>query len=143
MSMITSITSGPRNSGMELLRITAMFLVLVVHADYVALGVPEDVMNANTICRVAIEALGLVCVNCFVLISGWFGIRASIKGFCNFMFQCVYFMGGIWVVRLITGGEGSILDIFGKVQCLYPHISAYISSPLFSTLSLSNPQLNV
>lgn len=38
LQRITSITAGPRQSNFELLRILAMFLVLVVHSDFWSIG---------------------------------------------------------------------------------------------------------
>ncbi len=104
---ISSITSGPRQSNIELLRILAMFLVLVVHADFWALGRPaaEDfsINPLNAFTRTIIESISIVCVNVFILISGWFGIRPSLKGFCNFVFQCAFFLFGIYAIMLATG----------------------------------------
>lgn len=91
-AQITSITRGPRQTNMEILRILAMIMVLIIHADFLSLGGPatrpsgvEELVNSVT--RTWIEMLGLVAVNVFVLISGWFGIKASLRGACNFLFQ--------------------------------------------------------
>lgn len=98
---------APRQSNFELLRIIAMFLVLAVHANYPSLGAPsiEDFTMepfASTT-RVFMKALCIMCVNLFVLISGWFGIRPSIKGLANFMFQVLYFYTGTFILALIFG----------------------------------------
>ena len=84
-----------RLSNIELLRIVAMLFVLIVHSDFVALGTPStnDCMESGiaSFTRIFLETLSYVCVNVFVLISGWFGIKPSKKGFCNFIFQCFFF----------------------------------------------------
>lgn len=84
-----------RESAMELLRILAMLMVLIVHADYAALGVPSAnlLRDAPTaaLCRVGFEQLAIVGVNTFVLISGWFGIRTTLRGVCNLLFQVVFY----------------------------------------------------
>lgn len=92
---ITSITRGPRQSNFELLRIIAMFMVLCQHADFLPFGTPNAQSIAvapwSEFCRIFVESAAIVGVNIFVMISGWFGIKATLKGFCNFLFQVVYF----------------------------------------------------
>lgn len=104
---ISSITKGPRQSNMELLRIVAMFLVLVVHTAFMTTGAPskEEIINSfiPSITKISFESLSIICVNVFILISGWFGIKPSVRGFCNFLFQCLYFLLGIYIVLLIVG----------------------------------------
>lgn len=104
---IDSITSGPRQSNFELLRMFAMFLVLMTHANLVSLGLPslEDFSTypLNAFVRTFFESVAIVCVNAFVLISGWFGIRPSVKGFLNFIFQCSFFLFGLFIIFLILG----------------------------------------
>ena len=99
--------SSHRQSNMELLRIVAMFLVLVVHADFAALGHPThaDAVNETmtTIWRYVFEGLAIVCVNVFVLLSGWFGIRSSWKGFFKFIFQVAFFSIGLFILGLSMG----------------------------------------
>lgn len=84
-----------RDSNMELLRIIAMLLVLIVHADFMALGFPllEDLQNApiTTFSRIYIGALSSVCVNVFVLISGWYGIKLKFKSLFKLIFQTSFF----------------------------------------------------
>ena len=84
-----------RESNFELLRIISMFLVLVVHADYFSLGAPsfQDCVSnpVQSIFRIGVESISIICVNVFVLISGWFGIRFKWKSICNFLFQVFFF----------------------------------------------------
>lgn len=96
-----------RQSSIELLRIIAMFLVLGIHADFLALGTPDidefRTSSISTVVRVFIESLTVVCVNVFVLISGWFGIYPKIKSVSKFIFQCLFFLIGIYVIMYIAG----------------------------------------
>lgn len=83
-----------RVSGMEALRMLSMFMVLVLHADYAALGLPEAREAADSawsvVARIGFEQLSLVAVNSFVLISGWFGIRTTLCGVASLCFQVVW-----------------------------------------------------
>lgn len=96
-----------RLSNIELLRVIAMFLVLLVHADFFSLGLvtPLEIRQSflDATFRVLFEAISISCVDIFVLISGWFGIHASIKGGCKFLFQCFFFLCLIYVITLLVG----------------------------------------
>ena len=90
-----------RFSNIELLRITAMVLVMVLHADFLSLGSPSaaEVVSApvQSFFRIFTESLSIVCVNVFILISGWFGIRPRLRRFSEFLFQ-VWFFGVLMYV---------------------------------------------
>lgn len=109
-----------RDSNMELLRIVAMFLVLVVHADFFTLGIPTYEESINdvlpTISRFFFQCLSIGCVDVFVLISGWFGIRPNLKSFLSFIFQCLFFLCGVYFVCLIAGYASFTLT--GILECL-------------------------
>lgn len=140
---LSSISTGPRQTNMELLRIVAMALVLIVHADFFALGSPDchdlQINPLSSSVRIFFEALAIVCVNIFVLISGWFKIRPSIRGFLNFIFQCFFFYVGIYAVMIALGSVE--LSLKGILQCigLLPgswfikaYIGLYILSPVLN-----------
>ena len=135
-----SVGRAPRQSNFELLRITAMMLVLIVHADYWSLGVPRFDMaashGANVFVRVLFEMLSVVCVNVFVMISGWFGIKASVRGYANFAFQCLYFMLGIYLVMLFSGQTQFCLREMAR--CLFG--SWFIQA--YTVLYIISPVLN-
>lgn len=87
-----------RDSNMELLRIVSMFLVLLVHADYLSLGAPSSldvaIHPAESFMKMLFYSISTVCVNCFVLLSGWYGIRPKLKRLGEFLFQ-VFFISGL------------------------------------------------
>ena len=133
-----------RESNMELLRIVAMFLVLVVHSDFFSLGIPtQDLCNTSPIFawgQFFFQSISIVCVNVFILISGWFGIRPRWRSFLNFIFQCLFFSCGIYVVCLIAGLSDFSLN--GLSQCLFltdlywfiiAYIGLYIYAPVINT----------
>lgn len=104
----------PRLSNIELLRLLSMFMVLVLHADYAALGVPAaadlSVSPAETAARVLLEQLSLVAVNVFVLISGWFGVRLTVRSLGSLLFQVMFY------ALLIIGVVAATLGIPAE-QC--------------------------
>lgn len=88
-----------RESNIELLRNISMFMILVIHANFVSLPKIEySELMTNTIPSVSrffIESLGIVAVNVFVFISGWFGIKTRTKSVLSFIYLILwYLMGG-------------------------------------------------
>ncbi len=131
-----------RQSGIELLRIIAMFLVLLIHAN--AWGEKWEYLNFDTslgksIITILLQSLSCVCVNIFVLISGWFGIHFSIKGLIKFLFQCMFFLFGIYFLLLILGKTNFSLE--GLAGCfmflkwnwfIKTYIMLFIMSPILN-----------
>lgn len=102
-----------RESNIELLRIVAMVLVLVVHASFRSLGNPniDDLSSSpwNTFLRVLSESFSIVCVNVFILISGWFGIKVKMSRFFCFLFQVYFLEVFVYILYLI----------FGKIETIH------------------------
>lgn len=98
-----------RDSNFELLRIVAMMLVMLVHANYLSLGtVTQAELHATPwtgFVRIVCEQLCIVSVNLFVLLSGWFGIRPTVKKFASLLFQILFI--GLVTVELcrVSGVE--------------------------------------
>lgn len=119
-------------------------MVLVFHAGFWAVPGPEYIdfqcNPAASWMRTIIESACLVCVNVFVMISGWFGIKTSIKGLCNFIFQCLFFVLGIYLFAVLSGYDNFSLGSFAKaillIKCNW-FIRAYLA------LFLISPILNI
>ena len=113
-----------RDSNIELLRIIATILIIVVHAGFFALSAPtaNDLSNSfnTSLIRITIESIAICAVNVFVFISGWYGIKPKLKSIANLSFQILYFTFGIYVFCLIFGYAelkfGGILSIFCLTQ---------------------------
>lgn len=141
---IASISQGPiRQSNMELLRIVAMFLVLVTHADFWSLGSPSyDDIHSNftsSTVRIGFEAISIICVNVFILISGWFNIKPSLKGLSNFIFQCLFINITLYAIAISAGiqpfQKSGILDIFFISEhdwFVKSYLGLYILSPVLN-----------
>ena len=96
-----------RQSGIELLRIVAIVMVLVCHANARVLGLPSRAevfsVPAPSIARLLFGAMAVYGVNIFVMISGWFGIHAKPKGLAKLLFEVLFLLWGIYAVFLLTG----------------------------------------
>lgn len=132
-----------RDSNIELLRIVAMFSVLLIHIDFLALGFPTvNDIRTNTfdaILRVFFQSLTVSCVDIFVFISGWFGIKPRLKGLCSYLFQCFFFLFGLYMVTLALGY--SSLSVSGFLGCIAAtnvnwfikaYLLLYILSPILN-----------
>ena len=135
--------SKVRESNIELLRIIAMFMVLLVHVDFFALKAPSvyDIQNnaVDSVLRVFFQSLSIACVDIFVFISGWFGIKPKLKGFLNFIFQCLFFLIGLYVVALFLGtAELSKEGLLGCIAAtplnwfIKAYLLLYIISPVLN-----------
>ena len=84
-----------RDSNMELLRLVAMLLIMVVHANFRALPKPDaDMIAANpssAFLQFMTEGFSIFGVNVFVMLSGWYGIRPRLSRFCELLFQLLFF----------------------------------------------------
>lgn len=132
-----------RQSNMELLRIIAMFLVLVVHSDFFSLGAPTHeeliVSPLPSVTRLFFESLSVICVNIFVLLSGWFGIHFSYKGLFKLLFQVFFFKFGVYLGCVLFGVTN--FTISGLLHCmLLDHLGWFIKAYLL--LYLLSPVLN-
>ena len=99
--------SKVRLSNMELLRVIAMFMILVIHANMVSIPKPSYIELAeqpySVITRYFLESLGICGVNIFVLISGWFTIKTRAKSFLSFFFQILVLLGGVFFLFYVLG----------------------------------------
>ena len=137
------ISIKKRDSNFELLRIIAMFLVMITHATFLALGVPtyEDSINIpySSFGIFLSQSFSTACVNIFVLLSGWFGIKVNLKRFSEFIFQVFFFTSIIFIglyiysSNLITNTD-ALLTFFMFHSSDYWFVKAYIGLYLFSPI---------
>ena len=76
-----------------------MLLVLLAHyvptrenglSSLLSLNTMDIDNNLNVVCNLILRSLGIVCVHCFILISGYWGIRFKLKSFTNLLFQMFF-----------------------------------------------------
>lgn len=91
-----------RQSNIELLRILSMAAVIMVHLDGASIGLPTpESLSAATAAdwwRIIVESITIIGVNCFTLISGYFGIRAKFSKLLQFTLMCMFYAVGIYTV---------------------------------------------
>lgn len=134
-----------RDSNMELLRILAMFGILVLHADFFSLDAPtkEELINAPFVStwRIIIENVTIISVNLFVLLSGWYGIHPKKKRFLGFIFQILFFnilfFCAFTIVSpektLTLNGFGSIFMLDTRFWFVKAYLLLYLISPILNS----------
>lgn len=136
-----------RQSNIELLRIVAMFMVMMLHVNNTALGLPtvEDANTAilPTFTRIFFELLSIGSVNVFVLISGWFGIRFSWKSLTTFIFQCIFITWGM-LLGMVCFGFGTLtlhnvyVNLFVYFWFVQAYLGLYLLAPALNLLIEKN-----
>ncbi len=133
-----------RNSSVELLRILSMVMVLTVHFVGAAFGLPtvEELSHhptAKMLAKNAVEAFAIVGVNCFVLISGYYGIRASWRGISGYVFWCLFASMTIFAIRCVDAGmwaDGFFdsLRVFSSTDLWFvpAYLALYLLSPVLN-----------
>ena len=133
-------SNATRDSNVELLRILATLLILLVHTNYFACGpVTLDEISSSpgrSIWHICIQFIAIPCVNLFILISGWYGIRPKVKSIGKFIYQCLFYSILIYTICLLTGFAGFTAK--GVAECFYlakinwfikAYLCLYIISP--------------
>ena len=129
---------------MEMLRIVSMFLVMTVHAGFMAAGVPTQKTVLATPAFAGLTfidmAFSVVCVNTFVMISGWFGIKWNLNKIYGLFFQVLFFSVGIFAVMCIVSPSNLNVNNLASVFLLHTNDYWFVKSYLI--LYLFAPLLN-
>lgn len=145
MNTDTNKGKSVRDSNFELLRIIAMLLVLINHSGYMSIDPPtnEEVFSAPmlSLARYGTQSFSQICVNVFVLISGWFGIKARFSRITEFLFQCYFICFVSYFVLLAIGlttpmSIGSWVNflVFGDLWFVMAYLLLYLMAPMMNML---------
>lgn len=129
---------GGRQSNYEALRLLCMLMVLNLHSF-------SGYQNGYGLCQALDffrESTSICAVDCFLLISGYFGIKWKLKSFFNLIFQLFFYSVGIYLVCVAVGiVEWSRHDFITRFACLYEnswgfavgYVMLYFCAPLLNT----------
>jgi len=123
-----------------------MVLVLLSHASYTSINPPTQYEVSNSFnsafLRGICESLSVVCVNAFVLISGWYGIKVRPIRFVELIFQVLFFSITIYLTMRIFGLTPP-LNINEWIELLLIKHRGYWFVKAYIILYLFAPVLNV
>lgn len=135
-----------RKSNIELLRIISMFMILCLHFTGSTFNLPQymtlgDLTNIATTSKVLMESFAIIGVNCFVLISGYFGINPKAKGIINYILWCAFYSVIIYsVYAIIYPKLYGVHDIFSSFG-IFSHTDLWFV-PAYFALYLLSPIIN-
>lgn len=134
-----------RNIGLELLRIISMLMIILLHSiDHS--GLLENLVSGSTLYwyEQFIYAVVQVCVNCFVLISGYFLVTSRFKfeKLAMLWIEVVFYSFGIKVILMVLGKLP--LSITSLVSCFVPVLTGrYWFITIYFGMYLLSPFLNI
>lgn len=135
-----------RQSNFELLRIISMLMILMVHFTGATFPLPDrmhlaDLCHINTSAKMLMESFSIIGVNCFVLISGFFGIRPSVKGFTTFVFSCLFYSVVIYsIFAIVDSSQYGWKDVLQSFA-IFSHTDLWFI-PAYLALYVFSPVIN-
>ena len=145
MATVLKTNHSQRNSSIELYRIIATFAVLIVHFNGWFLGdwpLPEYDFSNPTLFRtgqMTITALAVICVNMFVIISGYFGIKLKLSSLVKLYIYLTLIYVPMCLVKFVVDYEFSLAVLIER--CLVISYAGYFIQCYFMLMILS-PVLN-
>ena len=127
-----------RLSNIELLRIISMIFVMLIHVTY-ALDRKNNSMVDTSLC-VIVQWITMICVDLFILISGWFGIHSTLKGIGKLVYQTIFLALFSFIVCILFGFTK--FSIGGLWHCTFGIFSVYWFVWAYILLVIVSPVLN-
>jgi hypothetical protein len=123
-----------------------MIMILMVHFVGATFPLPtkvtlNNISDINTVTKTLLESFAIIGVNCFVLISGYFGIRHSAKGFINFIFTCLFYSVAIFGIYAIIKPDQYDIHTFLESFGIFSHTDLWFI-PAYFALYIIAPLLN-
>ena len=138
------LENSSRNSSVECFRMLSMFLVLVVHLNGIFAALDPHELNFYNQGQIVIEAIAVICVNCFLIISGYYGIKFKWKSLWDlyliivsirlpfFLIRCVYnktfdFSELVFAITPLMS-ENFFVNAYFLLMFLSPVLNSFIDS---------------
>ncbi len=142
---MTGVHSSNRNYGVDLLRLVAMFMVLCLHV-YGHGGILEKLpqFSAKYDAVWLIECLCICCLNCYMLISGYVGVRGKYRyGNLVLLWLRVFFYSVLitlvikilWPSAVTTGDwiQAVFPVMFNRYWFFTAYFAVFLLMPLLNT----------
>ena len=133
-----------RYSNIELLRIVAIFLVMVAHCNiWLGGGLPDatDGMTVMFWGKHVIASLSSICDVLFVLISGYFTIKPNLKSVITLWTQIFIVYLYVFIIQTIATGGG--INYKSLILCFLPFTVGNWFVKSYLILMLLSPALNL
>ena len=134
-----SRVGGARLSSIEALRLLCMLLVLNLHSFW-GYDHGTGFWQAIDFLR---ESASICAVDCFVLISGYFGIKWKFKSLFNLIFQILFYSIGIYIIVVALGLiDWNTKDFLERFECLFAASKSWGFAVSYLLLYFLAPALN-
>ena len=139
-----SVQRTNRDSSMELVRILSISMVLFVH--YIArVRIVLPTNTFNYLVNEFFSAFTIIGVNCFVLLSGYFGIHSKglkLRRIINLLLTIAFWSGGGYLLGVLT--KTISFDVKDFIVSLAPYIKGGLwFIRVYIVLELIAPFLNI
>ncbi|HSD06485.1 acyltransferase [Flavobacterium sp.] len=131
------MVKSQRDSNIELLRVISMVMIVFYHfmARLSELNSPEKTQTiVNSL--IPVVHIGVIC---FVLISGYWGIKFSIKGFLRLFLYCSFYSIAIYTISAIINPD--LFSLKNFIKSIIPYQWWFI--PVYLCLYLLSPLINI
>lgn len=133
-----------RKSNVELFRTIATLMVLIVHFNgWFVGGITNNIglnnLSLTDLSQLLIQSTSCCCVNCFLVISGWFGIKFKFSTFWKMWKILIAVYVPLYILCFVLGEEVSVLGLINNVIA-FSKESYYIQ--LYLMLVFLSPMLN-
>lgn len=128
-----------RMIGVDLLRLLSMFMIVLIHVNNFGGLLQNKFFSVDFLPIYLFESLGIVAVNCFVLISGFFLIKQDfkLKKLIALIFETSFYSSLLLIVALIIKTPVNIKlfieNVFAPFSGVYWFVTCYIMLYIFST----------
>lgn len=134
-----------RNSSIELFRILATFLVLIVHLNgWIAGGLVDwsdaNITSLHKVTQLIIQSLCVVCVNCFLIISGWYGLNLKFASIWKIWVLLFSIYVPFYLLSCMFGCTDFSIFTFIKNSLAFPCESYFVQN--YVMLMFISPVLN-
>ena len=129
-----------RQQNIELLRIVSMLFVILFHINLNVILRNPETSNFLNYFAIGGNALFAVAVNCFVLISGYFGIHYKMRSFLGLFFQTEFYSVVVLIAAILLIGyqftiPSGLLPFHPSGLWFIPvYVLLYILSPILNQL---------
>lgn len=153
MNNLHSKAGSGRKSNLEILRIVSMCLVLMLHYIPTRMIPNHETINSSlleSLINLELRSLAFVGVNCFILISGYFGINWKLKSFISLIYRIIFWSFCSYLMALFLSPyflncpleyKGNIINnIFTLRWFVGAYICLYVFSPILNKFLNSTTQ---
>lgn len=126
-----------------------MVMVMTVHTGFItnlhSVKLQLDTEPAAAYFMSAMQSSTIICVNLFVMVSGYFGIQTTFSRLLKFMYMCVFWGVGVYLAYCIIheiSGKGIPLNIQNILIMFVPG-NSYWFARAYIALMIVAPGLNL